>query len=147
SAFAGSSAVQVRFTFASDRTVVREGWYVDDIRIEETVADCSPDDDFVPTTTTTTTTTTLPEPPRPCASDVECDDGVRCTKDSCLAGTCRHAALVGAPALECRVADALGAPLCGDEKVDPRLENYVRARLEKARGLLATAGKHLTSSA
>jgi hypothetical protein len=33
--FAGSPTVQVRFSFVSDASITFEGWYVDDIRVEE----------------------------------------------------------------------------------------------------------------
>jgi hypothetical protein len=40
SEFAGAPTVQVRFTFVSDVSITFEGWYVDDIRVEELSLRC-----------------------------------------------------------------------------------------------------------
>src|SRR5437667_107432 len=79
SAFAGSPTVQVRFTFTADASVDFEGWYVDNIRVEQSTFDCGLE-------VVSTTTTTLP--PASCQRDADCNDGDPCTTDRCAGGQC-----------------------------------------------------------
>ena len=128
SAFAGSSTVQVRFTFRSDPSVDFEGWYVDNIRVQQSTFDCGLEIGL-------TTTTTLPA--FRCQRDADCDDGDPCTTDDCAAGQCVFSPLGGSARAQCKFDSALNNPLCGStDRVDPRLEHFVTAQLRKAKRLL-----------
>jgi hypothetical protein len=61
SPFAGSAAVQVRFSFSSDSVDNREGWYVDDVTVTGTSVSCpAPPPTRTPTQTPTNTPTLTP---------------------------------------------------------------------------------------
>ena len=130
SAFAGLSGVQIRFSFASDASVAFEGWYVDNIRVEQATFDCQRNG-----AGPATTTTTLP-PARPCRTDADCSDGNPCTTDRCAGGQCLDAAITGFAGAECELAEAL---TCDAERIDARLESVIGMRLEKARALIQKA--------
>ena len=126
SAFAGSPAVQVRFTFESDHDLVFEGWYVDNIRVEQTFLDCA----IEPMT-------------RPgCGTDADCDDGAPCTTGRCSSGQCVHVAIGGFVGAECKLGEALSRSLCGPERIDQGLQSFVTKKLTRARDLLQKAERN-----
>jgi uncharacterized delta-60 repeat protein len=90
----------------------------------------------VSTTTTpsssTTTSTLAPE----CQTDSDCDDGDACTVDVCAPGGCQHAATTGLEGAECLVSAALSEPLCPEGTIDPKLEQYATAKLQRALELI-----------
>jgi hypothetical protein len=136
SAFAGSPRVQVRFSFTSDASVAFEGWYLDNIRVEQMTFDCQRD-----SAGSATTPTTLPAA-RTCRVDADCSDGKACTTDQCADGECLHAAITGFAGAECELAQAL---TCDAEPIDARLARVISMRLEKARTLVHKAAERSRS--
>jgi hypothetical protein len=87
-------------------------------------------------TPATSTTTTLP--PQTCTSAAECDDGDRCTQDTCPAGVCVHTRLVGAAGIQCTLpVSGIRPPLCTNDSMPPRTEK----QYGKATGLIDRAIK------
>ncbi len=142
SAFAGSRNVQIRFSFTSDPSVDFEGWYIDDIRVEQTIFDCATNTGGFTTTTSSTTTTTRPEV---CRIDADCNDGNACTTDRCTDGACQHVPADGFVGADCGFVEALGTPACQGERIDPGLDQFIRSRVLRARNLVAQAESRISS--
>ena len=123
STFAGKRAVQVRFTFMSDASVAFEGWYVDNIRVEQMTFDCQGN----------TAGSQL------CSTDADCDDGNPGTADQCAGGACVHPCAQGFAGADCALREALMSPLCQSERIDPQLERLIESKLTTADALVGRA--------
>jgi len=96
-----------------------------------------------PSTTTSTTstpasTTTSTSSPA-CQTDADCDDGDACTGDDCSPAGCLHVAPAGLQHAECLLAAALAEPLCPSGTIDPKLERFATAKLQRALDLVQDA--------
>src|SRR5262249_28810965 len=95
-------------------------------------------------TTSSTTTTPLPSTTTStlspgCQADADCDDGDACTGDVCTPSGCEHAPATGFDGAECLLSAALAGPLCPAGTIDPKLEEFATAKLERALELMRDA--------
>lgn len=97
---------------------------------------------LVPTTTSTSTTsvtvvtTSTTSTTAPTCNPADCDDDDPCTDDTCAGAQCSRTLKPGAAGVSCRLGQLVGAPLCGDDPVDPALRTFIDARIGKARASL-----------
>jgi pimeloyl-ACP methyl ester carboxylesterase len=93
----------------------------------------------VSTTTTPASSTTTSTLAPGCQADPECDDGDACTVDVCASSGCNHVAATGLAGAGCLLSAALSGPLCPADTIDPKLEEFATAKLQRALELVAKA--------
>src|SRR5262249_55907614 len=99
-------------------------------------ADASTTSSPATTPAPSTTTSTLLSV---CQADADCDDGDACTGDVCTPTGCEHAPAAGLDGAACLLSAALAEPLCPAGTIDPKLEEFATAKLERALELVREA--------
>ena len=87
-------------------------------------------------------------PPPACTTDGECNDGDRCTTDTCSAGACAYVLTPRLETVLCSLDAARRAPLCGTYQVKKRILRTLRGMMTRAGRLVerAAGGKRAAAT-